>query len=296
MSLKPVDAALVVFDFDGTLTDVDAHAEAFYAASRQALADQLGWDEAEHAREWAASFAAVMALSATAAWQVGGRDACPARVDPYMIANSVTHRLLAEHRPGDDPATRVASVLAVHSAAYQQVSPQFRPDAQRVLEQLLAGGYPVRVVSNSQTTAIERMLDSLALAGRERVLVHGDAGKFSVCEPMVPDARFDALPETVGWWEGGRPIHVRRGKYFDVLRAIWDDTGTNCEQTLVVGDVFELDLAMPAALGAHIHLVTRAGTMPHERRIADDLPRGAAGAPLAAVLERLRAFGSGVPC
>lgn len=289
MSVKPVDAALVVFDFDGTLTDVDTHAEAFYAASSRELAHQMGWDEATLAREWAVAFAAVMALSATAAWRVGGRDSCPARVDPYMIANSVTHRLLAEYYPGDDPATRVASVLAVHSAAYQQVSPQFRPDAQRVLEQLLGSGMPVRVVSNSQTAAIERMLDSLGMAMRERLIVRGDAGKFAICETPTPDARFNALPETVDWWEDGRPIHVRRGRYFDVLRAIWDDTGTAPKQTLVVGDVFELDLAMPAALGAHVHLVTRAGTMPHERRIADDLPRGAAGAPLAAVLERLRA-------
>lgn len=280
--------ALVVVDFDGTLTDVDSHAPAFYAASRQALGKLMGWDETTQQRQWSRAFDAITQLPPTAAWIVDGREVCPATADPYMIANSVTHLLLGEHRPELSPAARVTRVLEVHHAAYQQVTPAFRPDARLVLETLLAEGYPVRVVSNSRTQAIERMLDALAIDGRERVLVCGEAGKFSVCEATVPDVRFLALPETAEWWEGGRPILLRRGKYFEVLRSIWEATGTSPQQTLVIGDIFELDLAMPSGLGAHIHLVTRAGTLPHEVRLANARPRGAAGAPLAAALERLR--------
>lgn len=35
---EPCRAALVVLDFDGTLTDADAHAPAFHEASRRELA------------------------------------------------------------------------------------------------------------------------------------------------------------------------------------------------------------------------------------------------------------------
>lgn len=279
--------ALVVLDFDGTLTDVDTHAPAFYAASRLALGAMLDWDEETQQREWSRAFDAITQLPPTASWIVEGREVCPASADPYMIANSVTHRLLGQQRPELPAAERVARVLEVHHAAYQHVTPEFRPDARRVLETLLAEGYSVRVVSNSRTQAIERMLDSLDFEGRERVVVCGEAGKFSVCGTMVPDVRFLALPESAEWWEGGRAILLRRGQYFDVLRSIWDATGTSPQQTLVIGDIFELDLAMPSALGAHVHLVTRAGTLPHEVRLANARPRGAAGAPLAAALERL---------
>lgn len=287
MTATPPTIALVVLDFDGTLTDVDSHAPAFYAASRQALGQLLGWDGATQQREWSRTFEAVMQLPPTAAWIVEGREVCPATADPYMIANSVTHRLLGEHRPEVAPKERVASVLEVHHAAYRQVTPAFRPDAREVMESLLRDGYAVRVVSNSRTQAIERMLDSLDLNGRERVLVCGEAGKFSVCETAVPDVRFLALPEVAEWWEGGRPILLRRGRYFDVLRSIWEVTGTNPAQTIVIGDNFELDLAMPSALGAHVHLVTRAGTLRHEMQLARARPRGAVGATLLSVLERL---------
>ena len=45
-------AAAVVFDFDGTLTDAEAHAPAFLEASRREIARRLGWDEARSRREW----------------------------------------------------------------------------------------------------------------------------------------------------------------------------------------------------------------------------------------------------
>jgi hypothetical protein len=54
-----------------------------------------------------------------------------------------------------------------------------------------------------------------------------------------------------------------------------------------VGDNFELDLAMPAALGAHVHLVLRASTPPHEERLARAMARGDASPGLGAVLERI---------
>ena len=120
------------------------------------------------------------------------------------------------------------------------------------------------------------------------MIVRGDANKFSVCASAAADARFESLPETVTWPELGRAVHLRRGRYFDVLRGMWDATGTGPDSTLVVGDVFELDLAMPAALGAHAQLVIRAGTMAHELHLARKLARGAADERLTAVLDRIR--------
>jgi len=285
---EPCRPATIVLDFDGTLTDADAHAPAFHEASGRELARRLGWDGSTLRQEWRRARAAVAEFPSTAAWMVDGRGVCPATADPYLIANSVTRLLLGEHRPGLASAALTAAVLEVHRAAYRRVPPPFRPEARGVLEDLCAGGYHLRVVTNSHTQAVAGMLDALSFRGRQQVIVRGDAGKFSVCGSAIADARFGSLPGVVDWQEVGRAIHLRRGRYFDLLRATWDETGTHPASTLVVGDVFELDLAMPAALGMHVHLVTRAGTLPHEERLARMLARGDADARLTAVVDRVR--------
>jgi len=285
---EPCRPVTIVLDFDGTLTDADAHAPAFHEASGRELAHRLDWDDSTLRREWQRARAVVAGLPSSAAWMVDGRGVCPATADPYLIANSVTRLLLCEHRPGLANAALTAGVLEVHRAAYQRVPPPFRPQARSVLEELCAGGYHLRVVTNSHAQAVARMLDSLSFTGRQQVIVRGDAGKFSVCGSAAADARFESLPEAAEWPGVGRPVYLRRGRYFDLLRETWDETGTDPASTLVVGDVFELDLAMPAALGTHVHLVTRAGTMPHEERLARRMARGDADGRLTAILERVR--------
>lgn len=283
---EPCRPALVVLDFDGTLTDADAHAPAFLAASRRALAARLGWDEATSRREWEQVGAHVTALPPEAAWTVDGLEACPANADPYLTANSVVRRLLAAHSALTG-AELAASVLDVHRTAYERVAPPFRPDARELLEALSGGGMRVSVVTNSRTGMVERLLDSLAFRGRRNVLVRGDAAKFSVGTGGLEDPRLEALPPAVEWPELARPVRLRRGRYFAVLAALWRETETDAGSTLVVGDNFELDLAMPAALGAHVHLALRASTMPHEERLARAMARGEASERLGAVLERI---------
>ncbi len=285
---EPCRASLVVLDFDGTLTDAEAHAPAFFAASRQELARRLGCDEPRLRPDWERARGVIEASPASAAWVVGGYDVCPAAADPYMIANGVAKRLLAERDPTVDDETLVARVLEVHHAAYARVAPPFRPGAGRLLEKLCAAGLGVCVVTNSHTAIVTRLLDSLQARSRDRVVVRGNANKFLVGGAATADRRFDSLPEAVTWPEVGRPVHLRRGRYFDVLCAAWKEAGASPESTLVVGDILELDLAMPATLGAHVHLVTRASTPSHERRLAKMMARGDADDRLQAVLDRLR--------
>ncbi len=284
---EPCRPALVVLDFDGTLTDADAHAPAFVDESRRALAARLGWDEPTQRREWGRAAALVTVLPPEAAWEVDGVGACPANADPYVTANGVVRRLLAAHA-GLAGAALSDAVLDVHRTAYERVAPGFRAGARETLEALSGAGPRVSVVTNSRTGTVERLLDSLDLPRRGEVLVRGDAAKFSVGTDGTADPRLAALPEALEWPELARPVRLRRGRYFGVLEHLWRETGSGADGTLVVGDNFELDLAMPAALGAHVHLVLRASTMPHEERLARAMARGDAAPGLGAVLERIR--------
>jgi len=144
----------------------------------------------------------------------------------------------------------------------------FRPDALEVAEKALEQGVPVYVVSNSRTDNVVAKLERLSSDLLARLEVRGDARKFHLVEPSTPDPRFDAVPAVLELEGLPREIYLRRGRYFDALRAIWEATGTTPERTLVAGDIFELDLALPAALGATVHLVGREDTPEWERRAA----------------------------
>ena len=86
-----------------------------------------------------------------------------------------------------------------------------------------------------------------------------------------------------------RPVYLRRGKYYEALRDIWNQTGTGPESTLVAGDIYELDLALPIELGLQVHLVTGPTTASYERAALAALgPRVSSGDRVSDVLARLQ--------
>ncbi|WP_375768622.1 haloacid dehalogenase-like hydrolase [Archangium gephyra] len=277
----------VVLDFDGTFTDAAAEGAPFVQHFRRRLSEELGRDVMEAG--WADVEAGVLASNEEHGWEVGGRTVAPATADPYLLANFVARRLCDRLGAMTDKPQRAALLDRLYREAYAQVGMAFKPEAKEVLEALLDTGLPVHVVTNAHTATVESKLTKLAPRGRERLRVSGDARKFLIEPPSTLDAVFSALPETVQVEGLVRPIHLRRGHYYDALRRIWNETDTSPETTLVAGDIFELDLAMPAALGASVQLVARANTLEYERRgIAALGSRGGMDPSLRAILPRLR--------
>ncbi|MCP3105176.1 HAD family hydrolase [Myxococcus sp. K15C18031901] len=279
--------ACVVLDFDGTFTDVAAESAPFSLHFRDGLAQALG-QRVEQV--WEEEVAALYAGADLLGWNLGGKVVAPATADPYLTATTAAHRIIQRLGLYPDEAQRSEVVQRLYREAYVHSATAFKPEAKEVLEALLATGLPVTVVTNAHTDLVEKKLDTLAPRGRERLKVSGDARKFLLDAPDAPDARFDAVPETQTL-DGvlRRPIYLRRGRYFEALKRIWDTTGTRPDQTLVAGDIFELDLAMPAALGAHVQLVARANVLPYELKAIELLgPRGGVDRSLHAVVSRLR--------
>ena len=69
------------------------------------------------------------------------------------------------------------------------------------------------------------------------------------------------------------PVLLRRRAYHDILRDVLDEAGATFAELVVVGDIFELDLAMPLALGARVGLVASARTPSYERAFVEAHPR-----------------------
>ena len=276
----------IVLDLDGTFTDVTREALGFAEAYPALLADLLGRDLGA---SWKEAIEQARARSPELGWMFDGHIVAPSDADPYILATAAAQLLLdASGVLTGDRVLRADVLTALYRRAYRHTGAAFRPEARRVLEALLARGTPVHFVTNAATSAAQEKLAELAPAGLERLHIRGDARKFHVAPPSRPDPRFDALPAERRVPGLDRPVLLRRGRYFDALAAIWAETGARPESTLVCGDIWELDLAMPAELGAHVHLIQRERTYAYEIEQVNALgPRGGVTEGLDALLERL---------
>jgi phosphoglycolate phosphatase-like HAD superfamily hydrolase len=276
----------VVLDLDGTFTDLSREAPAFTAAFAALAGDLLGravdgvWADAERS---------VRARAPELAWTMDGHAVAPADADPYILASCVAHVVFDELGVlTGEPGLRAEIISTLFRRAYRHTGAFFRPDAARLLETLLGRGLPVCFVTNAPAEVAEAKLDTLALAHRARLMIRGDACKFMIGPPSRPDARMARLPTEKRLPGLSRPLLLQRGRYFDALAAVWEATGARPETTLVCGDIFELDLALPAELGAHVHFVKRARTHAYELDAVAALgERGGVSEGLAAVLERV---------
>lgn len=279
----PIDC--VVLDLDGTFTDLAHEAPAFQAAFPRLVADLVGkdltaaWPEAERQ---------VRALSPELGWTVEGHVVAPADADPYILASCAAQLLFDRFLLLADPSLRSDVTTALYRRAYQHTGAAFRPDAKAVLEALLQRVPHVRFVTNAAEDAAQRKLASLGPRGIERLGVRGDARKFLIGPASAPDERFTRVAKTKQIPGLTRPVLLERGRYFDALAAIWGETGARPETTLVCGDIFELDLALPAELGAQVHLIRRPQTFDYEMEAIGALgPRGGASDTLTPLLARL---------
>jgi hypothetical protein len=180
----------------------------------------------------------------------------------------------------------VLQVLYGH--AYQATRSVFRPDAREVMDALLAGPRPVAVVTNSDERHVRAKLEKLLGGRASEVEVVGGARKFVLCATSVPSEAFEQAPDEVRLPGFERPMLVKRGHYHDALLRVMRAHGVErFDELLVVGDILELDLVLPAALGAAVHLVRDA--RPYERAWLSGLSggRGGHGVALRSVLERL---------
>ena len=260
----PSAIAHVVLDFDGTCTQIPKIWEAYLELYRTGLGE-AGFDVT--GSEWREANDTVRKHSPKAGWTLAGCPAAPAAADPYILADESARLIL--RRRGDHRTVPPQ----VNMQAYTAAAAPWREEAIDTFSRLVERGIRLHFVSNSSTAMITRRLQELladqpSLQGK--IAVQSDAGKFRISElnwenqdAFLPDARtkFEQLPaasEAEYSKSVGRPIYLRRGSYFDAIyRVLGSDIGL-IPNTVFCGDIWEMDLAMPYALGACVHLIDRA--------------------------------------
>jgi len=273
--MMAVPMAILVLDFDGTMTDAEAEGRPFRDGYLEDLCTLVG--RAAGDAEVVAIAEAVEAELARApeshAFLWMGRAVAPATVDPYLRMVPIAHRILDRFSAipsATDRARLLGNVLYKYNYAKTLGHPVFRPGAGEALRAL--GGTQAWIVTNSdphavagKIAALEREAPGVAwLASR----VRGHARKFDV------DDAWTGAPESLALPGLDRPVLLRRRNYHAILRAILDEAGAEFADLVVIGDIFELDLAMPLALGARVGLVSSAQTPAYERAFVAAQPRG----------------------
>ncbi len=268
-------AALLILDFDGTMTDAEREGAPYREGYLDDLAILTGLP-AEDIRQLAERFEAqVAAEQGRFGWDFNGRIVAPAGVDPYLRVMPVARMILDEVGIFPDRASRNRLLDGIlYKYNYPKTHTAFRPGAYALLSNLRER-VEAYVVTNSHTQPVQgkirRLAEEAGAAGSLDWLVervHGSARKYII------DDDFTAVPEALSRPGLDRPVLLRRRLYFEALDALRRRHGASWSDVVVVGDIFELDLCLPVALGATVGLMTGPFTPQHERSYLAGHPRG----------------------
>jgi len=264
---------LRVFDFDGTITDAEREGMEPGLKSPDGLSFVDGYlkDVAticgiprHEAMERNAQLVAEMREDPTRyCFEIGGEKVAPSSVDPYLRTGMAVKLIMNElgvmiYPPATLAARDRMIVNVLYRYNYLRTSTHFRPGASKLFADL--EGEDVCIVSNSDTDGVSRKLDQLPGAvWLDHTNVIGDAKKFvnfANWEGVVaPHLEIPGL---------NRPVLLRRKYYFDVLNMLRNRYDVAWEDIVVVGDIFELDLALPMALGCTVGLLQNEFTPAYE--------------------------------
>lgn len=255
----------LVLDFDGTMTDAEAEGGPFRTGYLEDLCSLVGRKAGDPEVEAIAKAVDDELAGAPHAhpFMWAGNAVAPATVDPYLrmvpIANRVFDVFGAMPSP-DDRGRLFGTVLYKYNYAKTLGRPVFRPGAGECLQRMLER--PVFVVTNSDTHAVASKIASLDRehpgVARLTSRVHGFARKFDL-EPA-----WEGAPAELRVPGLERPVLLRRRTYHDMLAKVLEEARSSFAELTVVGDIFELDLALPLAMGARVGLVRGPRTPPYE--------------------------------
>lgn len=215
----------VVLDFDGTLTDVWKEALPFSSVYKEKLRKFLDISHDQLEKRFSDAVKTIRANPGKYGWENNGLIVAPATVDPYILHRSVAKLLIALTSEQLDQ---------MFTESYQHTDTIFRPSAKRLLSFLRDTGTCI-IVTNSDPQIIEKKL--ITLLGKNHGLsIRGFAKKYDL------DPTWNEVPETIQPKGFPRPVYLRRKAYGNILQRIG-------HVDLVIGDIYDLDLALPEALG-----------------------------------------------
>lgn len=277
---------LIIFDFDGTLTDAEIEGTPFKTGYLEDLSVLTGWSY-DRVQSAATDFEEEVAKQPERfGWMFKGQIVAPATVDPYLRMMPVARHILdqAEVLTIPQDRERVLDGL-LYKYNYQKTITAFRDQACETLSSLIDFGYlggqagEMFVVTNSHTEAVrakvkeleEQRIDQQFTSTSLSPLVERVFGR---AQKYIVDPSFDLVSESLSLPNLNRPVLLRRKHYFEVLDDLRKTANVSWSQVWVFGDIFELDLSLPIALGATVGVMANQFTPQWELDYLESHPRG----------------------
>ena len=244
----------IILDFDGTLTDTENEARPFLKKWNELFSEKTGVPVKCLENSIAEAKAAILS-DTKKGWMNNGYVAAPATADPYILNSTIFQYLSEKFRnegkydiPKDD---NYLQDLFIQAYPYSTIS--FRKGAKELLGSLVQK-YNVNIVTNSKAGLVKKKITKL---GNYDIPVIGDAKKYVIfgSESII----LEGFP---------RQVFLGRDNYRKILDKFIP------EETLVIGDIYELDLALPEYLGFHTCLIGTSSTPFYEIMHQSRIPKG----------------------
>ena len=271
---------LLVLDFDGTITDAEAEGAPYREGCLEDIALLTGASR-EEIEVLAQRFEAqVQAEPQAHGWMFGGHIVAPASVDPYLRIMPVARHIFDNLGAFQVTAERNRLLEGLlYKYNYLKTKVAFRTGARETLTGL--EGQPVYVVTNSHTDAVQHKIAVLGAQGEvsddhdPNNPLHWLVSRVTgLARKYVLDPEWDRVEESIHLNGLSRPVLLRRRLYAERINALREETGAQWDEVMVIGDIFELDLALPLAMGARVGLMVNEFTPKWEVDFLRDHPRG----------------------
>lgn len=188
---------------------------------------------------------------------INGGDSLPATADPYIHSQSAMSDLILEVNPDlfSDEKYKTDFLIQAYQLVNQKIkSGSFFREGFRDFLLRLGERYDYTFVTNSGSKKIEGALKAIGIGN---VPIVGNAKKLFV------DNDFEFVPISIRPEGFPRDVSLRRKFYYDCLDLL-NSEGYIPEDTIVVGDIYELDLALPEYLGYGLIQIDNGYAQKHE--------------------------------
>ena len=247
---EPIKCAAL--DFDGTLTDVEKEAVPFREKYYKGFAKMIRLTENGLSPLWEIAEKKILSDPAAHGWKMDGRIVAPAYPDPFIFATVTATEVLDMLDLLTESGERFRRMDALFHSSYAGLETTFREGASdfvaRLMEEL-----ELSIATSSEAGLVQSRLEKLKL--KKMPQVYGSAQKY------VLDHSWGEMQESFRPDGYGRPVYLRRKKYWDILESI--RKGRAASEMIVIGDIYELDLALPHFSGMRTCLAARENTPPH---------------------------------
>lgn len=267
---------LVFVGFEGTLTERTRTNDLFLTCYKNSVASRLNLPRDEFDRRWDAAYKQVASDPHMHGWENHGVVVAPAYADTFIMARTVADIVLQQDQKFRSPKDREAELDDLFSKNHHKLPLELRPYALDFLCEARKT-YPVCILTNSSTTILTR----------ERPGAFGDVRMLGFASKHILNPKWEDVAVSVKPPNWRRDVYLRRHLYWQVLTSALRNIKP--QHAVIVGDIYELDLALPLQCGMQGILLAGPATPDYELK-AVETAQGYVVRSLEQALAQIRTF------